>query len=234
MWQFIVPGFLLGLISSFHCIGMCGPLALALPVHHLSRPRQAAAMALYNAGRVITYALLGGFFGIAGRGIYLAGLQQWLSIMLGLIMFGFSVQYFVSKRTGRLKWLNNFYTGVQNKIGFFLRSQRMSGYLVTGILNGFLPCGMVYIAIAGALTTTQVSNSVLFMVLFGLGTLPAMLALGLFGFRIRVSIRQYLKSALPYFIAGISILLILRGMQLGIPFVSPVLAHAHGEAMFCH
>ena len=100
--------------------------------------------------------------------------------------------------------------------------------------NGLLPCGMVYLAIAGALSLSEVPMGMLFMTGFGAGTLPALMALHYSGHLISLSFRQQIKKAMPIFVAGMAVLLVLRGMNLGIPFISPVLAAAPGKAIICH
>lgn len=234
MWQAAVAGILLGLVSSFHCVGMCGPLALALPVHHLQRLQQALAIGLYNIGRVLTYATLGGLFGWLGRGIYIAGFQQWFSIVMGILILVLAVLFYFMNKSFSPAWLRRFHEGVQGIMGRLLQKPRLVHYLLLGMANGLLPCGMVYLAIAGAISTTGVEQSVLFMAAFGAGTLPAMLILSFFGFHIKLSLRQQMKKAVPFIIAGMAVLLILRGMNLGIPFVSPVLADAPQPVISCH
>lgn len=234
MWQFVIAGISLGLVSSLHCIGMCGPLALALPVRHLHKPAQVTAIVLYNAGRIITYSMAGLVMGLAGRRIYLAGFQQSLSIVLGIILLFSTVQYFFFKNRLQPIWLQKCYYRIQLLMGRCFQPRRLVGYLLPGLVNGLLPCGMVYLAIAGALSTAKVSHSVLFMCSFGAGTLPAMLMLSLFGLRINTSWRQQMKKAMPYIVAGMAVFLIMRGLHLGIPFVSPVLPSAPGDAVSCH
>jgi sulfite exporter TauE/SafE len=234
MWQAAIAGILLGLVSSFHCVGMCGPLALALPVHHLQKRQQAFAVLLYNTGRVITYSLLGGLFGWLGRGIYIAGFQQWFSIAMGLVILLLAFLYYFLNRSFSNAWLRSFHTSIQSIMGRLLRSPRLYHYLLLGMANGLLPCGLVYLAIAGTLSTTSIGESIVFMASFGTGTLPAMLALSFFGVHIKLSIRQQIKKAVPFIIAGMAVLLILRGLNLGIPFVSPVLADAPQPVISCH
>lgn len=234
IWEAIIAGGTLGLISSFHCVGMCGPLALSLPVAHLAGPLQTIALVLYNLGRIITYATLGLVFGLTGRQIFIAGWQQWFSIALGVIILILALQYFFFKNLYQPKWLQRFYGNVQQWMGYFLRSRNISGYLLLGMANGLLPCGMVYLAIAGALSTQEVQESVLFMASFGAGTLPAMLALSLIGLKMDLTVRKQIRKVMPVLVASVAIILILRGMNLGIPFISPVLATANGEAASCH
>jgi sulfite exporter TauE/SafE len=234
MLTVIIAGLLLGLVSSFHCVGMCGPLALALPVHHLQKARQAIAIVLYNVGRVITYSLIGGLFGLAGRSIYIAGFQQWFSITMGIIILMLAILNYFLNNPLTPKWLLSFHYTIQGLMGRLLKSPRKYHYLLLGMANGLLPCGMVYLAVAATLSTSSVSESISFMASFGGGTLPAMLALSCFGVLIKLSIRQQLKKVMPYFVAGMAVLLILRGLNLGIPFVSPVLASAPQPVISCH
>lgn len=234
MWQAIAAGGLLGLVSSFHCIGMCGPLALALPVHHLPRPQPAIAILLYNIGRIITYALLGAIFGWAGRHIYLSGFQQWFSITVGFIILLVVVANFFFRTAFSPSWMRAFHAQVQQLMRRLLRSPHIFYYLLLGMANGLLPCGMVYLGIAGAMTASSIPEGIVFMAAFGSGTLPAMLALALFGMHIKLSIRMQLKKLVPFVVACMAILLILRGMNLGIPFVSPVLANAPQQTISCH
>jgi len=234
MWQLALAGLSLGLVGSLHCVGMCGPLALSLPVQHLNRRGQVMALVYYNTGRVVTYSLIGLLLGLAGRSIYLAGWQQWFSIVLGIILLLFSVRFFLIKKNTPPRWLQAFYVGVQALMGRFLQPRPPAGYLLPGIANGLLPCGMVYLALAGALSASRITDSVLFMFFFGAGTMPGMLIMGLLGWRIKLSVRQQWKRIMPFFIIGMAGLLILRGLNLGIPFISPLLAAAPGQAISCH
>lgn len=234
MWQAAIAGSVLGLVSSFHCVGMCGPLALALPVHHLQKMQQAIAVLLYNIGRVITYTTLGAIFGWLGHRLYIAGFQQWFSIVIGSLILVFVVLYYFFNRSFNPIWLRFFHSRIQNGMVRILRAPRLPHYLLLGMANGLLPCGLVYLAIAGALSTTSIEASMGFMAAFGMGTLPAMLLLCFLGVHIKISLRQQLKKAVPFVIAGMAVLLILRGLNLGIPFVSPVLVDAPKAVISCH
>jgi len=229
-----LAGITLGLIASFHCVGMCGPLVMALPVGHLSRWRQVIAVMLYNTGRVFTYTLLGLLLGLAGRRLYLAGWQQWLSVCLGLLLLLPALYILVGKRNLQPKWLSGLQWRLQLLMARFIGSQQPLAHLGLGALNGLLPCGMVYLATAGTLGMQQVGDSVLFMFFFGAGTWPAMFAIGLFGLRIKMSFRQQIKRGMPYLLAFFAVLFILRGLNLGIPFISPVLPQAPGQVVSCH
>jgi sulfite exporter TauE/SafE len=234
MMELVLGALVLGLVSSFHCVGMCGPLALSLPIAHLSKAKQHLSMLLYNTGRIVTYSILGLLFGLAGRKLYLAGLQQWFSIIAGSIMLAFAIQYFIGKRPFQPRWMHGFNMLVQRGMSAALHAKSILGIFFLGMANGLLPCGMVYLAIAGALSTSQVYESVLFMAVFGAGTLPAMLLLGVFGLRADLSFRRKIKQAMPFVIASVAVLLILRGMNLGIPFISPHLAAEISNGVTCH
>jgi sulfite exporter TauE/SafE len=230
----ITGGIILGAFSSLHCIGMCGPLALALPVKHLPLWHQRVAAFMYNAGRIITYALIGLLFGIAGRGLYLAGFQQWLSIVTGAVILLFIIYNYLLKKVWQPKQITQLHTSVQQLMIKTLHSNRKESYLLLGMVNGLLPCGMVYVALAAALNFHEVQESVLFMSGFGAGTLPLMFLLSILGNSFSFSMRRYIKKVVPYLMTVMALLLILRGMNLGIPFISPVMAGEPAAAVNCH
>lgn len=234
LWEVIIAGFSLGAFGSLHCVGMCGPLAMALPVHHLSKGKKIFAIFLYQLGRVFTYSAMGLILGLAGRRIFLAGFQQWFSIIIGILVVWLVIQYWVLRKAFRPGFFNAFYNKIQQLMIRFLQSKKIINYFLLGSANGLLPCGMVYVAIAGALTTSQVAHSVIFMASFGAGTLPAMMAISYFGQMLSLSIRNNLRKALPVLVTLMGVILILRGLNLGIPFISPVLQHAPGQAIICH
>jgi len=235
LWAAIIAGFSLGAVSSLHCVGMCGPLALALPVHHLSRTQQLLSLFLYQFGRIITYAGFGLLFGLAGRRIYVAGFQQWFSIAMGVIVLVLVILYRVYKNPLQPSFFKKIFSAVQSYMMKAFRSKKsVVGFILLGMANGLLPCAMVYVAVAGALTTTQVSYSVVFMAMFGAGTLPAMMIVGYFGRMASLPVRNMFRKAVPVFMTIMAVVLILRGLNLGIPFISPVLQGPTGEAVICH
>ena len=181
MTPFLGAAFLLGVLGSAHCVGMCGPIALAVPSARSSWSGRLADAVLLNSGRVFTYALLGALFGSFGRGLHLAGLQRTVSITLGVLMLLallvpalFRKDLVTGTAVASIGALRTF-------LGRNLRRTSPEGLFLTGLLNGLLPCGMVYFAIAGALVQNGPLNGSLFMMLFGLGTWPALLAVRLGG-----------------------------------------------------
>lgn len=231
----LIAGLLTGLAGSLHCVGMCGPLSLALPLQHLPPFQKFVSLLLYQSGRITTYSFIGLLFGLIGRRIYITGYQHWFSIGAGIFILVTAIFYFAGKRSLHFKPFNKFYLFIQQQIAKFLTSKlNYTGFYLTGIANGFLPCGMVYIALAGTLSLEKVSESVFFMSLFGLGTLPAMMMIAYAGQIFKVQWRNYFKQATPYLMAALGVLLILRGLNLGISFISPELPVYAGKAISCH
>jgi sulfite exporter TauE/SafE len=215
---------MLGFIGSLHCAGMCGPIAIALPLNNQSWFARISGGLLYNTGRTITYAILGAFFGLAGMGLALGGMQQWVSIILGALMILAVVIPRLGAAGKKINGLTDSITGHLKKpfIKLF-RARTYSSLFIIGILNGFLPCGLVYIALAGALVMSHVYEGSLYMVFFGIGTIPMMLAISIAGNIISQKLRRKLSNAIPLFIILLGILFILRGLNLGIPYISPKL-----------
>lgn len=235
LWPVMISGFTLGAAGSLHCVGMCGPLSLALPVHHLPKTQKFFYLLLYQFGRIITYSAIGLLFGLAGRRIFISGYQQWFSIAMGILVLSLALLYFIGQKTVHFKLLNRFYFFVQHQIGRLLRSANGPlSFLLMGMANGLLPCGMIYIALAATLSFTEVIQSVSFMAMFGAGTLPAMMLVGYAGQMISTEWRTYLRKLVPVFISLMGALLILRGLNLGIPFISPELPQSPGDAVVCH
>lgn len=231
-----IAGFLIGVAGSLHCIGMCGPISFALPIKHLSFKKKLSWLLLYQTGRIITYAIIGLLFGILGRKIYLAGFQQWYSIVAGGVLLILALFYFLGKKNPKINLLPvRLYHHVQHVIIKILSApKKWYSYLLLGMANGLLPCGMVYVALASTLSLSVSWQSAGFMAAFGAGTLPAMLAIGLMGQQLKPSLRIYFTRMVPGFMFLLGVLLILRGLNLGIPFISPVLPAAPGEVTVCH
>jgi uncharacterized protein len=222
--------FVLGLVGSLHCAGMCGPLALALPQTGNPGLSFSAGRLAYNLGRVVTYCLLGLVFGLLGKTLFLAGIQRWVSIALGLtLLFGL----FASRKLVLLKPVTALVNWLKSKMSVLLRRRSFVALATLGLLNGLLPCGLVYVAAAGATATGGLLSGALYMAAFGAGTVPMMLAISLSGKLVPFSLRLKLQKAIPVSVFILATLLILRGMALGIPYVSPVLS-ADGGMSCCH
>ena len=174
-------GFVMGVVGSLHCVGMCGPIAFALPYDRSKWFPAFLSNYTYQIGRIITYALLGLIIGFIGRGFSLSGIQQPLSIAIGAIMIGvviFPHLPFLKKWSGHITLKVG---KIKSLLGLYMQKRSYRALLITGLVNGLLPCGLVYMALLGSLGMSSVLNSSLFMVLFGLGTFPLMFLVGYLG-----------------------------------------------------
>lgn len=219
---------LVGLLGSFHCLGMCAPITWAVPGNRQKKWRWLGGRLVYNSGRVVTYTGLGILAGILGSTFSMAGWQQGLSIgagslmLLGVLFFGMEVP-----DKALLRPLSKVVLWVKKRIGGLLAKKGFKAQLALGMLNGLLPCGLVYAALIAALSMGSVQGGALYMALFGLGTFPMMLAAALFGKVISQRFKQRMWSLAPKLVAVVGILFILRGLNLGIPYVSPALSSEH-------
>ncbi len=222
--EWIIAGLTFGFLGSFHCIGMCGPIALSLPRKFPDRSYFIFSRLTYNAGRIITYTFLGILVGLFSRVISISGYQQGLSIAVGtLILLTLSWKRMRNVLNNLESLPNKLINNTTGQIKKLFTNGSLASLFLIGFLNGFLPCGFVYMALATAVTFGAVEKSVLFMTGFGFGTVPAMLGVSLAGGLISAAFRRKLQKISPYFIAIVGTILILRGLNLGIPFISPVL-----------
>ena len=220
--MFLVSAFIIGFLGSFHCIGMCGPIALSLPVHQFSPLKKNLGILLYNFGRLITYSILGLIFGVIGKSFSLVGLQQWLSISLGiLILLYILLPQLKLFRSLQIPGVTSFINKLKHKLSVLFSKKGLRFLFGIGLLNGLLPCGLVYIGIAGSVATQSLTDGALFMLFFGLGTLPIMYTVAFAGQFITLRYRTAIRKMVPYVISAMALLLILRGLNLGIPYLSP-------------
>ncbi len=215
----------LGLFGGLHCAGMCGPLVLALPPGGVAGWRFVAGRLVYQAGRVLTYSALGALLGVAGEGLRIAGLQRWTSIAAGVLL--------IAAVAAGTRWASGLQQvpgadRVRRWMSALIRRRTFVSLAALGALNGLLPCGLVYAAGAGAVASGGMVESVAFMATFGLGTVPTLLAISFMGRLIRPGVRIRLMRLMPASVAALGCLLILRGLGLGIPMISPAIG-AHGE-----
>ncbi|MCB0409269.1 MAG: sulfite exporter TauE/SafE family protein [Flavobacteriales bacterium] len=216
--QLFITAFSLGLLGSFHCLGMCGPIAFTLPVKN----NRFLSAILYNSGRIITYSAFGLLFGVIGQGLKTATTQQFLSIAFGVLLIvgtllptrflnQFKVSGYFVKAVSQLKFT----------LSKFIHQKGVLSLLVIGLLNGLLPCGLVYAAIGGSIATGNTTDGVLFMASFGSGTLPMMFTAIYFSNFISVKFRNKVRKILPVLLVIMGLQLIVRGLNLNIPYISP-------------
>ena len=218
----LYSAFIFGLISSFNCIGMCGPIAMMLPVDRSNEAKKITQIITYHIGKLTAYGTLGLIFGLLGRSFYLAGMQQQLSIIVGILMILVAVipekvfaKYNFSKPVYRV------ITKVKSSLGQQFKNKSYKSLFTIGLLNGFLPCGMVYVALFGAIAMQSVSLGVLYMLLFGIGTIPMLTAVIYISNVLSFSFRGTLQKIIPVVAVVIGMLFIIRGLGLDIPYLSP-------------
>ncbi len=218
----LLSAIILGLMGSLHCVGMCGPIAFMLPVDRTNNLKKFSQIFVYHFGRLLAYGIIGLAFGFLGKSLYIFGMQQKLSIIIGVLMI---VLVLIPYKTfNRYKLSEPIYTlisKVKNRLGKQLRKKTSDTFLTIGFLNGFLPCGLVYMALFGAIAMGNPAEGSLYMLLFGLGTIPLMTSVVYFRGILKGALRHKIRQLIPVFVIIIGVLFILRGLGLGIPYVSP-------------
>ncbi len=226
MTEIFISALLLGLIGEAHCVGMCGPIALIIPVDKNNRWKTTLQLIVYHSGRLLTYGIIGFIFGFIGTGLKLSGLQQNISLIFGIVMV--LVAFFPAS-----KWLNPQLPGAWGQwigklkvnMNRLLRQKSYGALFTMGFLNGLLPCGLVYLALVGAVATGNPWYGALYMILFGLGTTPALMLITYLQTLFSVEIRRKLDKVIPFVVALVGVLFILRGLGLNIMYLSPGKEH---------
>lgn len=232
----ILPGLLLGFMGSLHCLGMCGPIAFMLPVDRKNHLKGTIQLGAYHLGRIIAYTAIGLLFGILGKGLGLFGMQQKLSVVIGLLMI-LAVLLPLNHKFGHrlLQPVFRLVSGIKTRLGKELGKRGPDTFLTIGFLNGLLPCGLVYMAVLGSLALGEPMQGALFMTAFGMGTIPLMSSAVYLGNFAKTSLRQRVRRMIPAVVIFVGILFILRGLGLGVPFLSPAPEMQHGTmAVECH
>ena len=203
-----------GLLGSLgHCMGMCGPLVMMVGLQMKSRGMAPLPQfLLYHSARIATYALLGAVTGAIGSLLGLgAGLSQFaggLSLVLGIGVILFGLSYLGWLPLGRMEgsnaWLNR-------AMRWALTRGGRRGIIVLGALNGLLPCGLVYSALLVAASTGGALAGAWGMFVFGAGTIPALLLIGVGAGALNVGTRRVLAHSAGLLIVLIGLQLVLRG-----------------------
>ncbi len=230
LWAAVI----MGLAGSLHCIGMCGPLVGLMPYDRSSVGRFVLTKSLNHLGRISMYALLGVLFGALGQTLVAVGLQQGLSIVSGifiLVIFAWPSRW---KRLSPKSKLIQITAWVKSKFSGLLKSKKPSTLFLLGALNGMLPCGLLYMALAASISTGSISNAVLFMIVFGLGTVPALVLVGIFAQVLKQKLSGTYMRFSRILLILTAALLILRGSNLGIPYLSPKVNTEKAQMECCH
>ena len=232
LWSAVI----FGLLGSLHCIGMCGPIAFMLPVDRSHSSKKVFQIMSYHVGRLLSYGLIGLIFGLIGKSLYIFGLQQQLSVVIGISMI--IVVLTPAQTFNRYNFSRPVYrivSRLKTGLGKALNKRTADTFLTIGFLNGFLPCGLVYMAVFAAIAMQDVTLGVFYMVLFGLGTIPLMTSAIYLGKFLNTSIKQRIQRAIPIFVVIIGLIFIFRGLGLGIPYLSPApVVEMATNAIDCH
>ena len=228
--------FILGLLGSFHCMGMCGPIAFLLPVDRTNSLRKITQITTYHFGRLLAYSLIGLFFGLIGKSLYIFGIQQQLSIIIGILMIvAVLIPTHLANTFKIAQPIYRIISKVKSGLGQALKKKTTDAFLTIGFLNGFLPCGLVYMAVFASIATKEAFMGSIYMVLFGLGTIPLMTSAIYLGKFLNSKVKQNIQKAIPVFVVIIGVLFILRGLGLGIPYLSPApMVDMATGTMDCH
>jgi sulfite exporter TauE/SafE len=232
----LLSAFIFGLLGSFHCAGMCGPIAFMLPVSRDNKLKKFLQIFLYHVGRLIAYSIIGLVFGMLGKSLNLFGFQQQLSVIIGILMIAVIII-----PAGKLRQFNFaapflfFIARFKAQLGLAFNKKSMDTFFTIGFLNGFLPCGLVYLAVFGAIASGGLFEGSLYMLLFGLGTIPLMTGAIYFGGMVNGMLRKRIHKLIPALVVLAGLWFILRGLGLDIPYISPAPAvQTMTSGVSCH
>ncbi|RME50442.1 MAG: sulfite exporter TauE/SafE family protein [Caldilineae bacterium] len=219
----LTAGLLTGLS---HCAGMCGPLVSAFALRRrAARQEVAAPLAMFQLGRLTTYALLGAAMGAVGGVVNVAaalrGWQGVLSVGLGAAMVALGLGLMGGLPARRLESAA-LARAVTRRIGRLLTAEHPAAPFGLGLANGLLPCGPVYAMSLLAAATGNPARGALAMFVFGLGTLPAMLGIGLSASALGARLRRGLFRAAALLVVLVGLQLALRGLAM-----NGLIAHTH-------
>ncbi len=218
-WEFYVI-FALGLVSSLHCVSMCGPIVLSysLPLGSKRFSSQAAAHISYNIGRIITYALLGAIAGLFGSSVSfvgeIAGIENVAAIVAGILMMIAGVLLLDLLPSKHLQKFNPLlYTGrLLRPLAGRFSSTSIGSKFSLGLMLGFLPCGLIYAALLKAMATGTVFAGVMTMTAFGLGTAGSLLAIGIFSSAFSMKLSRWGTRLAAVSVLLLGIVMVSRGV----------------------
>lgn len=218
----LISALIFGLLGSFHCVGMCGPIAFLLPLDRKDPFKRAFQLSSYHLGRILMYSILGVIFGFVGKSLNLFGMQQQLSIIIGVLMIiTILIPTKLFNRYNFSKPLYRLVGKLKSAMGAQLKRKDPGTFFTMGYLNGLLPCGLVYMAIFGAIASNSPWQGGLYMALFGLGTVPLMTTAIYLGNFLTSNVKQRIVKFIPVVVVIVGALFIVRGLGLDIPYLSP-------------
>ena len=228
-FDFLAP-FLIGFVGSLHCLGMCGPLVMAYslqigPGDHQRAPRTQALWKkgllhhlAFHSGRILTYGLLGALAAslahIAGMNQLFSGLRSSITLAGGilLVLFGLLLlrvlpfSLFTLPSFGPGSWMGRVFSRL-------LGTPTAASKILLGLATGFLPCALSWAMVVKAATTQNVLSGFLTMVLFGMGTVPALFFLGLSASFLSLKMRFFGERLAALSLMGMGLILIFKGVK---------------------
>lgn len=225
----IIMALLMGFTGSLHCAGMCGPIVWIMPFQMFNGAKKVIAIALYHIGRVSVYAALAVILH-SFRSMFDPKVQQYISIILGSILLLAGVLSFFSA-----SWNMNLPWGgfVKKQLGNVIGKPGLGAITAAGILNGMLPCGLVYMALSASMTLGTAAQAAGMIYIFGIGTLPMLVSITLLKTKVNFLRSSHIKKFIPVVVFSFGCLFVLRGMNLGIPYLSPKVVVSAGEVHSC-
>lgn len=223
---------IMGFTGSLHCAGMCGPIVWIMPFQAFRGLKKILAIGLYHAGRISVYALLAVILH-SFRSLFDPKVQQYISVGLGAVLLIVGILTFVPNHTVKvnLPWADY----VKKQLARVVGRPGLSTLAISGVLNGLLPCGLVYMALSSSLAVPSAAQAATLMYVFGIGTLPMLVSISLLRSRLSLLRTGHIRKLVPVVVFSFGCLFILRGMNLGIPYLSPkVVVEQHGIRSCCH
>jgi len=217
MIPFFIAAFTFGFLGNFHCIAMCGPIAASVMQNTNQKKIVFIGSLFYNLGRVYTYTLLGLIIGLAGQQLVFFGFQKLLSVIAGITLLIFILYPSLATKLSAVLFVGK----VKKFFGTYIQKKSNASKFILGVLNGLLPCGLVYMAVATSIAIGNPIYSALFMMVFGISTIPGLLGIGISKSFLNTKTKLFFKKFSPTFSFLVATLLILRGLNLGIPYLNP-------------
>ncbi len=210
--------FLMGFTGSLHCAGMCGPIIWIMPFQVFSGFKRVLAIAMYHIGRISVYALMAIVLH-SFKELFNPRVQQYVSVFSGVLLLIAGIITFIPghKIKFKLPWSEQ----VKTMLGKVIGNPGLGAITSAGILNGLLPCGLVYMALSATMVMPTAREAAMLMYVFGIGTVPMLVGITLLKSRIKLIKSGNINKFAPLIVFSFGLLFVLRGLNLGIPYVSP-------------
>lgn len=214
----ILMAFLMGFTGSLHCAGMCGPIIWIMPFQVFSGLQKMLAIALYHIGRISVYAFMAVVLH-SFKELFNPRVQQYVSVFSGVLLLVAGIITFVPGHSIKFKlpWSEP----VKKMLGKVIGNPGLGAIGAAGVLNGLLPCGLVYMALSATMAMPSATGAAMLMYVFGVGTMPMLVGITLLKSKMNFVKGVNIKRFAPVIVFSFGLLFVLRGLNLGIPYLSP-------------